>query len=450
MIEGVEWPALLTGRAAVLAALAAELDRTQWQAETEIEALQFEQLGRLLDHAFEHVPFYRGRLAAAGYRRGVHVDRAAWERIPVLERAELQQRGVELRSAATPAAHGGVREFATSGSTGTPVRVQRTALTGLFWELATMRACEWRRWDYRGRLAAIRWYPGNAGTFPEGLSYPDWNEPFSLLYPCGPSFGLAVTATLAQQAQWVRAVEPDYLTVFPSVLAGLIDEFDRAGARPARLKEVRTISEVLDPALRARCAERWGVPVQDVYSAQEVGYLALQCPEHEHYRVQSECARVEVVDANGAACRAGETGRVVVTPLHNFAMPLVRYAIGDYAVAGAPCPCGRGLPVLDRILGRARNMLITPTGERIWPRASELRYAEVLPVTQFQVVQTAPDRLELRLVSARRGTPEEEARLAALVTAQMGYPFQVTLSYVDEIPRSAGGKFEDFRSELGT
>jgi phenylacetate-CoA ligase len=55
----------------------------------------------------------------------------------------------------------------------------------------------------------------------------------------------------------------------------------------------------------------------------------------------------------------------VVTPLHNFAMPLIRYAIGDYAEAGPPCACGRGLPVLARILGRARNLLTLPHGERI-------------------------------------------------------------------------------------
>jgi phenylacetate-CoA ligase len=139
---------------------------------------------------------------------------------------------------------------------------------------------------------------------------------------------------------------------------------------------------------------------------------------------------------------------VVVTPLHNFAMPLVRYAIGDYAQVGSPCPCGRGLPVLERILGRSRNMLVLPGGERRWPRLAELRYNDVLPVKQFQVAQTGPTSLEVRLVAARKGSGEEEAMLRAIIVERMGYPFEVSFSYVAVIPRTAGGKFEDFRSEI--
>src|SRR3546814_13116510 len=86
-------------------------------------------------------------------------------------------------------------------------------------------------------------------------------------------------------------------------------------------------------------------------------YLALQCPEHEHYHVQSEAVLLEVLDEEDRPCRPGEVGRVVVTPLTNFAMPMIRYAVGGLAAVGAPCPCGRGLPVLTRILGRARDKI---------------------------------------------------------------------------------------------
>jgi phenylacetate-CoA ligase len=275
----------------------------------------------------------------------------------------------------------------------------------------------------------------------------DWGTPYTIICLSGPSFALSITSTVAQQAEWLGQVQPDYLTVFPSLLPDLVRECS-GRQRPSRLKQVRTIGEWLDPATRALCREHWGVTVQDVYSAQEAGYLAVQCPEHEHYHVQAESARVEVLNEKGAECRPGETGRVVVTPLHNFAMPLVRYAIGDYAEVGEACPCGRGLPVLKRILGRSRNMLVLPDGARVWPRLSELRYGEVLPVTQFQVVQVAPTCLEVRLVASRKGTPQEEARLAQIIAERIGYPFEVRFTYVDEILRSAGGKFEDFRSEL--
>jgi phenylacetate-CoA ligase len=102
----------------------------------------------------------------------------------------------------------------------------------------------------------------------------------------------------------------------------------------------------------------------DMYTCQEAGYLALQCPDHPHYHVQSENVLLEVVDDQGLPCAPGEVGRVLVTSLNNFATPLIRYEIGDYAEVGAACSCGRGLPVLKRIMGRYRNLLTLPDGTR--------------------------------------------------------------------------------------
>ena len=447
MVPGVRWPALLAGRAASLAALLAQLERTQWLSPEELDALQLAQLESVLAHACRNAPAWRERLGAVGITAEMPLTRDAWERIPVLERAQVQDGGEQWRTTAVPESHGDVTDLATSGSTGRPIRVARTGLSVFFWEAFTLRAHEWADWDAAGRLAAIKWYPDGMAAWPSGLTLPDWGSPYTVMCLSGPSFALSITSTVAQQAEWLAKVNPDYLTLFPSLLPDLVRECSSRGLRPS-LKQVRTIGEWLDPETRALCREHWGIAVQDVYSSQEAGYLAIQCPGHEHYHVQSECARVEVLNEKDAACRPGETGRVVVTPLHNFAMPLVRYAIGDYAEVGDACPCGRGLPVLKRILGRARNMLVLPGGARVWPRLSELRYADVLPVRQFQVVQTAPTRLEVKLVSDRKGSPEEEARLAQIIGERIGHPFEVRFTYVDEILRSAGGKFEDFRSEL--
>jgi phenylacetate-CoA ligase len=201
--------------------------------------------------------------------------------------------------------------------------------------------------------------------------------------------------------------------------------------------------------VRAACREAWGAEVIAQYGAGELNWIALQCPDHEeHYHVQAESALVEVLDDREGSCEPGAVGRVVVTPLHNFAMPLLRYAVGDYAEVGAPCPCGRGLPVLARVLGRARNMLRLPSGATVWPEFQAGRFRAAAPVRQFQVVQRSLDELELRLAVERPLTAEEEAALRGLVIGGLGQPFAITISYHREIPRSAVGKYEDFRSEL--
>ncbi len=223
---------------------------------------------------------------------------------------------------------------------------------------------------------------------------------------------------------------------------------DESGIRFPTLREVQTLSEVLDPALREECRRLWDVEIADRYSTQETGYIALQCPESENYHIQSECALVEILDADGAPCRPGEIGRVVVTPLHNFATPLLRYDIGDYAEVGNPCPCGRGLPVLKRIMGRARAMLTLPDGGRSWPLMGGSRFAEIAPVRQYQFVQKSPQRIEARLVVARPLSDEEEGKLRERMLSRLGHPFDIEFSYVKKIERRAGEKYEEFKSEI--
>jgi phenylacetate-CoA ligase len=142
-------------------------------------------------------------------------------------------------------------------------------------------------------------------------------------------------------------------------------------------------------------------------------------------------------------------GRVLATPLHNFATPLLRYEVGDYAEVGVdPCPCGRGLPVIRRVVGRARNLLRLPDGRRIWPSVGILAIAETSPIRQAQVVQDSPDHVELRYVADRALTADEATAVRQILLDRLGHPFDLSLARLAEIPRSAGGKFEDFLSLL--
>jgi phenylacetate-CoA ligase len=253
---------------------------------------------------------------------------------------------------------------------------------------------------------------------------------------------------VADQADWLSRCNPAYLLTHPSNALALADACERRGIALPGLREVRTLGEVCEPAVRDACRRSWGVPVTDIYTTQEAGYLALQCPGQEHYHVQSETARVEILDGEGRPCRPGEVGRVVVTPLHSFAMPLLRYEVGDFAEVGEPCPCGRGLAVIRRILGRSRNLLQLPDGRRMWPSLGLARMRGIAPVRQIQVVQRTPDRLEARLAADRALTKAEEEALGRFLCASVGHDFEIVLRYFDEIPRGASGKYEDFLSEL--
>jgi phenylacetate-CoA ligase len=204
---------------------------------------------------------------------------------------------------------------------------------------------------------------------------------------------------------------------------------------------------MVTPDLRTVCQEVFGVPLVDIYTCKEVGYMAIQCPQCENYHIQSENLLVEILDDEDNPCQPGQPGRIIVTGLHNLAMPLLRYEIRDYAIPGPPCACGRGLPVISRVLGRSRNMVTLPNGDKKWP-IGFLKCAEIAPIQQFQFVQKNLTQIEARLVTERPLTEKEHELLRETLNQTFGYSFELVIHYLNSIPRSANGKFEEFVSEI--
>ena len=219
--------------------------------------------------------------------------------------------------------------------------------------------------------------------------------------------------------------------------------------QPPKLKAVWTVSENVDDSLRAACRDAFGCRIVSNYTAGETGYIALQCPLGQGYHVMSEVIRVEILDADGLACAPGEIGRVVVTPLYNYAMPLLRYEIGDEAEVGAPCACGRGLPVLSRIVGRLENYLILKSGERRRIDLSHYRVSAIRQIREFQLAQTGPDRIELRLAVSAPLNNEDLTLLNAIMANSFGADFAWEIVFLDSIPKTASGKLLQFVNEVG-
>lgn len=445
-LGGMAWPALPTGGAANLLALLYQLDRTQWWTPEQLRESQFRQLALLLKHACESVPFYRDRLGA-DFRAGAMVREEEFAALPSLSRAEVLAHGDALHGRAVPPSHGNVHRGQTSGSTGTPVSFLATDLTRLFWEAFNIRDHLWHRRDLGLKLATVR--PDRGSRDPGGISLASWSPAIAMTFENGPSAILHSTHTLDRQIEWLVAQDPHYVLTLASNLLELAREMARRNVRLPRLREARTFGDALRSEARAECAALLGVPVADMYTAQEAGYLALQCPERDHYHMQCENAIIEIVDEQGRPCAAGQVGKLLVTTLHNFAMPLIRYEIGDYAEAGAPCPCGRGLPVIRRVLGRERNLAVTPDGRKFYPSFAAEVWSQIAPIRQIQLAQKTPRRIEVRVAVARELSADEERELGAALRRALGHPYEFTFVRMEHIPRAASGKYEDFLCEIG-
>ena len=416
--EPMAWPAVATGMAAELMALQRQLDATQWWTPEKLRHHQFKQLRLLLTYAARQVPFYVQRMRDAGIDPDKEITAEPWSRLPVLTRKELQALGDKLNPRSVPQAHGSISTATSGGSSGVPVRVRKTALSQLIRSAIQIREEIWHREETNVRIARIRrvrdvdFTPAQNAQMltPRGTVLPNWGPPMSLLWDTGEVALMDDRMPIPDQIAFMQRLPPVYLYCFPANLRLLLAHCRETGVLFPTLRSVWTLSEVVDDSLRALCREIFGCRIVHNYTSAEAGYMALQCPEHDHFHVQAEATLLEVLHPDGSACQQGEIGKVVITPLHNFATPLLRYEIGDEAEVGAPCPCGRGLPVLRRIVGREFDYLTFPDGTRRRADTGYYRISAIPAVREFQIAQRSRERIELLLVLARPLTDMRQQR----------------------------------------
>ena len=443
-VNGISWPPLVNSRTALLVALMHQLDEIQWLPTDSITGYQHKQLVVLAEHANKYSVNFRTRMLAA---KLIPTDLSTPEglrRLPVLSRRELQTSQDDLFCSMLPQTHAPIKVHHSSGSSGEPVTVRRTAISNLFYHATTLRENIWNQRDFMGALAVIR------ANLPAGITeMQNWGEPYCLLFNTGPVYSQPITTDIGQQVEWLKGINPDYLLTYPTNLVALLQKYEQLNCQLPRLRQIRTVGETLTEEIRESARRVFNVEIADIYSSEEVGTIAVQCPESGLYHIMSESLIVEVLNEQGEPCRPGQIGRVVITDLHNFATPLIRYDVNDYAEVGENCSCGRGLKVLTRIVGRSRNLCLLPDGRRHWPLVGGYLFNKITSIRQHQLIQRSREMIEVRLVTDIPLTPEQEMRLIDLIHQSLGYPFELKFAYFDEkIPRTEGGKFEEFSCEV--
>ncbi len=441
------FPVLPTSRATSIWVLANALLENEWRDRSEIEARQLGQLRSLLQLAARHSPFYASRIRACGLDPGAVRRIEELRRMPLLTRADLQDNFEQIRCRELPPSTRVRGELATSGSTGSPVHLLGTNITSLMWAALNVRDHVWAGINPHGSLVSIRHCSEEArqAHTEEGLRVDDWAGSFGGSFRTGPAHLMDIGQDVEAQLALLIRTDPDYLLSYPSNLETLGRMLVEGEVNLPRLKLVMAVGEVLPQHMRHSIEAAFGTRVWDLYSSVEAGYIASQCPGGNGYHVHEENVLLEILDEDNEPCEPGEPGKVVVTALMNYAFPIIRSDLADYAVAmSEPCRCGRGLMGLKEIVGRQRGQLRLPDGRVKYNAYLSVVLRDVGQVRQFQVIQHSRDRVEVFIVPMEGFGDKQKRKITEEFHTFFGSPIRVSFTLVPRIERTPGGKYLDF------
>jgi phenylacetate-CoA ligase len=419
------------------------LDETQYLSPARLQAYQRRLLGRLLTHARQETDFYAQRLDCV-MRADGFIDWDRWLEVPILTRADAQDNFAALRARSLPPAAGGSSEDTSSGSTGRPLRHLTTDIQDLASGCASERFFRWHGIDPGLLMVRIRAVKHPDAAYPKGRRAIGWRAG----HEESEAIDLSIGTQVGDQVEWLQRVRPAYLASYPSNLREIARQAARDGVK-LRFDAIMTFGEMTSEDMRVAIADYFGMPPLDRYGSSEVGQISAACPALKQH-ITSELVLLEIVDEDGLPVPPGSIGRVIVTPFYNLAMPLIRYELGDYGMLSAmPCGCGRTLPVLEKVLGRTRNVFRFIDGTSTWPVLLSRELQAFVPNRQFQVVQLTHTDIEFRYVPAAEGQVNDLPALTAYMRTKLHPSVSVRLAAANNIPRSKGGKYEDCMSLVG-
>ena len=419
--------------------LIAQLERTQWRSRDEIEALRVGALRRLLDHAYRNVPFYRSRFDALSMTPGDIRSIADLAQLPVLTRDQGIESYTARRSLRGPRP---TISKSTGGTTGQPMRFGYDAGSEDFRQAVKLRGWGWA--GYRmGAPTLYYWLLPRAPSRAQQLKMRvDRALKRETYIDCTHRSIADMDAVVAS----IRKTRPETIVTFSQAIADLARHINQGGLRTWETIPVLCSAERLSPADRAEVAEAFGPAVYETYGCREMMLIAAECEAHAGMHSSAENIIVEVIvtdlDGSQRAADPGESGDVVLTDLHNFGMPFIRYAIGDRAILAKEgmCSCGRSLPRIASIEGRVAETLRDGAGANVsgllfnvllTPYASQVR--------QFQAVQHKHGGITLKLVENQN--LDEVTRAAIQLRSRDLVPgIDVQALIVDEIPLARSGK----------
>jgi phenylacetate-CoA ligase len=412
-------------------------EQSQWWKPEELVAYQNTRLSSLIHHAYTNVPYYHDLFRSLDISPSDIKTKEDLVKLPVLTKEDIRkspERFIAQNIPRTSLIH-----EATSGSSGKVFEyfIDKNVMS-------VFRALGLRGWGFAGysigdnmvTLAGSSLLPENMPFYKRIRFKFSHNLPLSSYY---------LKERMEDYLKWIIQFNPRYIRGYPSSLAILADYALNHGIDAISPAGVMTTAETLTPSQRETISSAFQCKVFDQFGCFDGGATAHECDQHRGYHISVERSVHEFLDTTGYPVDSGTNGHIILTDLWNYAMPFIRYDAGDMGVpTDRLCPCGRGLPLIERITGRTTELIVLRDGTRfpgliltdIFDQRADILHA----VLDYQIIQETVNKFVINIVRSDQYSPAISDEIQKFFVGQLGSDIEIQFNFYDEIPRTEANK----------
>lgn len=415
-----------------------EFERNQWLSTKEIEEIQWVKLQSLLEYAYRNVPYYKKIFKDIKLKPKDIKSKEEFKKIPILTKEDIDKNSSEMTSIEYDKKD--LVKNSTGGSTGRNLNFFVDGRRSHLKEIVTIRGNRWAGLDICEKHAFLWGSP-----FDISLQNKLKNKIFNKIYGSDlflSSYELSENNMLLY-AKRLQRYKPEVIIGYPSPLYLFAKFIENKKIEGLNTKSIISSAEVLYEYQRELIESVFQCKVFNRYGCREFGNIAHECSEHSGMHINADHVYIECLKENGEPTAFGETGELIITDLDNYAMPFVRYRIGDTGVlSDRNCNCGRGLPLLEEVGGRTFDIIVGVNGRYLggtfW---TLLLRTAIKGIQQFQVVQESEYNINIKIVVDKSFNSEDIDMLTRKIHEYCGDDMQITVDVVDKIPLTKSGKF---------
>ena len=401
--------------------------KNQWLKQSELEDLQAKRLRGIVRHAYNNTVYYHRIFKASGITPDDIKTSEDLKKLPFTTKddirkyglSEMTSRGLDLKKC---------RIVPTSGSTGTPMKIVYDRAADDFSKAINLRSMIENGLKFSDRIVNL----GDLRTAKK----PSWFQKLGILN----LQTIDIFDNIDKEVHDLLKIRPNMIIGYATQLR-LISEYKlKHGLDELTPNIVFSTAEILDPDTRRVINTAFNLKVIDLFGCIEVNRTAWECQEHCGYHTDIDSVVLELLD-EGESVSTGERGEVVYTSLFNYAMPLIRYQIGDVATpTDESCPCGRGLPLIKSVEGRKDDFIYLPSGKAITPITMHLIVKHTIGIVACQIVQEHPEKISVSIVITDQFSDSHSEHFIEEIKQALNNEVSVDIRIVDVIRRGPNGK----------